>query len=90
VGKHAAPEGAARHPLVSEALAARPEQELGAHSEDAARDSEVGWPGAPAPEGGGLGWPADLPAAGSQAAATSAERAQPRGWRRFFGLSRVA
>jgi len=90
VGKHAAPEGAAPHPLVSEALAARPEHPPGAHSEDAARDGGLGWPGSPAPDGGGLGWPADLPSAGSPAGEQSAVGAQPRGWRRFFGLSRVA
>jgi hypothetical protein len=90
VGKHAAPEGAAPHPLVSGAMAARPERTPGAHSQDTSREGGLGWPGSPPPEGGRVGWPADLPAAGSQAGKASAERAQPRGWRRFFGSSRVA
>jgi hypothetical protein len=75
---------------VSDALAARPERTRGAHSEEAAREGELGWPGAPAREGGGLGWPADRSAAESQPGEAPAEPAQRRGWRRFFGVSRVA
>jgi hypothetical protein len=55
VGKHAAPEGASSDPIVADALAHRPAQ--AAHH--AAVEGPVGWPGAPAREGGGLGWPAD-------------------------------
>jgi hypothetical protein len=89
VGKHAAPDGAARHPLVSDALASRQDRR-GAHSEDAAREGGLGWPDAPAPEGGGLGWPGDLPTGDSEDAQEPAAPTSRGGWRRFFGLGRVA
>lgn len=97
VGKHEAADGSTPDPIVAEALAHRPTGAVH-HAADAAEtpatetpaaetpaaetpaaESPVGWPGAPAPEGGGLGWPADATAAPA-----------PRGWRRLFGLSRVA
>jgi hypothetical protein len=91
VGKHAAPDGASAHPLVAAALASRGD-EGGTHREGGERPgggSEVGWPAAPAPEGGGLGWPAD--AGTAQAAVVPVGRpVLRRGWRRLFGASRVA
>jgi hypothetical protein len=93
VGKHAAPEGASADPIVAEALAHRSTRPV----HHAAAEGTVGWPGTPAPEGGGLGWPADL---GSAEAAGNGEvdraRVEPappvtrRSWRRLFGVSRVA
>ena len=74
VGKHAAPDGAAPHPLVSEALA----QPHGFPRWGAQR-GETGWGGRlrRPPEDGGLGWPADLPTAESQAGGTPAGRGCP-------------
>jgi hypothetical protein len=86
VGKHAAPDGAAPHPLVSEALAQRTESPGGAHSEG----SGLGWPAPPPPDDGGLGWPGDLPTAESHVGGSPAGVAARRGWRRFFGLRHVA
>jgi hypothetical protein len=92
VGKHAAPEGASAHPLVTAALASRPS--AGAHSHDGQGEggsSEVGWPAPPAPGGGGLGWPADAENHGAAAPEAPATVAPVlRGWRRLFGASRVA
>jgi hypothetical protein len=95
VGKHAAPDGASAHPLVAAALASRGD-EGGSHREGQERPgsgSEVGWPAPPAPEGGGLGWPAD--AGKAQAAAvpvtrTILRRGWPRVVRGLFGAGRVA
>jgi hypothetical protein len=98
VGKHAAPEGASADPIVAEALAHRSTPAV----HHAAGEGPVGWPGTPAPEGGGLGWPAD--ADGAEAAGNGAvdggevdrapeEPAPPvarRSWRRLLGVSRVA
>jgi len=90
VGKHAAPEGGSPHPLVVAARASRA-SEGGSHREGEERvgsGSEVGWPAAPAPEGGGLGWPAD--AGKPQAQDTVVRPIRRRGWRRLFGAGRVA
>jgi hypothetical protein len=98
VGKHAAPEGASADPIVAEALAHRSTPAV----HHAAVEGPVGWPGTPAPEGGGLGWPADVD--GAEAAGNGAvdggevdhapeEPAPPvarRSWRRLLGVSRVA
>jgi hypothetical protein len=93
VGKHAAPDGASAHPLVAAALASRGDGS-GTHREGDERpgtESEVGWPVPPAPEGGGLGWPADAGEEQSEAAAEPVTRpVLRRGWRRVFGLGRVA
>jgi hypothetical protein len=92
VGKHAAPEGASADPIVADALAHRSSPAVH-HS---AAESPVGWPGTPAPEGGGLGWPADAdrPEAGSGEVDRALEVPAPpvarRGWRRLLGISRVA
>jgi len=95
VGKHAAPEGAAPHPLVSEALAHRTERARGsategAASEGAASEGEVGWPGPPVPDGGGLGWPKDVATADSRTVEKPVAPVLRGRWRRFFGASRVA
>ena len=96
MGKHAAPEGSAVHPLVAGALARR--AATGADEPDeptpAERTGPVGWPAPPVPGGGGLGWPGrdsadvapeDMPAAGAEAPA-----AAPRGWRRLFRVRPAA
>jgi hypothetical protein len=88
VGKHAAPDGAATDPIVSDALAQRLGQIRPAPSAGPTGEGVPGWPGPPPPEDpGGLGWPGDLKEADAHAPQTSAAR---RGWRRFFGSSRVA
>ena len=87
MGKHAAPEGAAADPIVADALARRSSPAV----HRTATEGPVGWPGIPAPEGGGLGWPAD--AGGSDGDGAPAEPAPPvtrRSWRRLLGLSRAA
>jgi hypothetical protein len=99
VGRHAARDGGSADPIVAEALALRPETG-GAHRAElprAAAESPVGWPGTPAPEGGGLGWPGDLTdVAGADAAGAdplpevSGSPVVRRGWRRLFRVSRVA
>lgn len=85
MGKHAAPEGASADPIVADALAHRP---AGA-AHHAAVQGPVGWPGAPAEEGGGLGWPADAGATDDADADGAAEEPAPapaRGsWRRLLG-----
>jgi hypothetical protein len=90
VGKHAAPERASADPIVAEALAHRSAPAV----HHAAAEGPVGWPGMPAPEGGGLGWPADAGVADSAEADRAPEEPAPpvvrRGWRRLIGLSRVA
>jgi len=87
VGKHAAPEGASADPIVAEALAHRSTPAV----HHAAVEGPVGWPGTPAPEGGGLGWPADVD--GAEVDRAPEEPAPPvarRSWRRLLGVSRVA
>jgi hypothetical protein len=98
VGKHAAPEGASADPIVAEALAHRSAPPV----HHAAAESPVGWPDPPAPEGGGLGWPADADSAkagqngavdGGAVDRTPEQPAPPvarRSWRRLLGVSRVA
>ncbi|MGY1801967.1 hypothetical protein ACI78T_01645 [Blastococcus sp. SYSU D00922] len=96
MGKHAAPEGATADPIVADALAHRPPG--AAHH--AAVQGPVGWPGTPAEEGGGLGWPADLGGDGADEDDSASEEPAPpapapaaaarRGWRRLLGTSRVA
>jgi len=87
VGKHAAPEGASADPIVAEALASRSRSAV----HHAAVEGPVGWPGPPAPEGGGLGWPAD---AGRTEDGNAAQEPAPpvarRSWRRLLGLGRAA
>ena len=83
MGKHAAPEGSSADPIVAQALAHRPPSAV----HHAAVEGPVGWPGSPAREGGGLGWPADAVDGDSE---EPAPPAAPRGWRRLFGLSRAA
>ncbi len=96
MGRHAAADGVPTpHPLVAEALAARP-GEGGTHRDGGEQaggsrspgSDEVGWPAAPAPGGGGLGWPAD--AEDSAAGEPVRPPAARRGWRRLLGGSRVA
>jgi hypothetical protein len=99
VGKHAAPDGDSADSIVAEALVHRPETG-GVHRAElprAAGESPVGWPGTPAPEGGGLGWPGDLTdVAGAEAAEADPVPEEPgspvarRGWRRLFRVNRVA
>jgi hypothetical protein len=90
VGKHAAPEGASADPIVADALAHRSTPPV----HHAAVEGPVGWPGTPAPEGGGLGWPADAAPTGSADGDSAPEEpAQPvvrRSWRRLLGAGRVA
>ncbi|HZB18435.1 MAG TPA: hypothetical protein VE463_01255 [Blastococcus sp.] len=98
MGKHAALEGASADPIVAEALAHRSTPAV----HHAAAEGPVGWPGTPAPEGGGLGWPADLDIAeaaqngavdGGEVDSVPVEPAPPvarRSWRRLLGVSRVA
>jgi hypothetical protein len=89
VGKHTAVEGASADPIVADALASRATGAGGVHHADSARaegESGLGWPAPPAPGGGGLGWPADA----TDALSESAPPVARRGWRRLFGLSRVA
>jgi hypothetical protein len=64
VGKHAAADGDARHPVVAAALARRAVELAGAHRGDTQRiQGNLGWPGEAPAGGGGLGWPGDLPPA---------------------------
>ena len=85
MGKHAAPEGASADPIVADALASRSTRAV----HHAAAEAPVGWPGTPAPEGGGLGWPADADRSEVDGAPEQAPAAGRR-WRRLLGLSRVA
>jgi hypothetical protein len=88
VGKHSAPEGASADPIVADALAARSTSAV----HHAAGESPVGWPAAPAPERGGLGWPADI-RSGDDAGSAPEEPGPPvarRSWRRLLGLDRAA
>jgi hypothetical protein len=95
VGKHAAPDGAAAHPLVAAALAQRAAGISGSRREDAAepaREGGLGWPDPPRPGGGGLGWPGKDPVEGVESAAAeeSASATSRRGWRRLFRLGSAA
>jgi hypothetical protein len=93
VGKHAAPEGSAVHPIVADALARRAETAADGHGEptSAGRSGPVGWPAPPAPGGGGLGWPARDRTDAHPAVPPAAEPpAAQRGWRRFFRLRAAA
>ena len=87
VGKHAAPEGSAVHPLVADALARRSPEGTDAEADPAERSGRVGWPAPPAPGGGGLGWPGEEPA--QDRGPRSGAQAQ-RGWRRLFRLRPAA
>ena len=101
VGKHAAPDGSAVHPLVADALARRASGGADGQGEQAPaeRTGRVGWPAPPAPGGGGLGWPGEEPAqdvtaqpgavAPSGAPSVAPSSAQ-RGWRRLFRLGSAA
>ena len=88
MGKHAAPEGSAVHPLVAGALARRAADGADRHGEGAPeeRTGRVGWPEPPAPGGGGLGWPGGDPAE----AVASPPPVSQRGWRRLFRLRPAA
>jgi hypothetical protein len=93
VGRHAAADGAAVHPVVAAALARRATGlSSGRHGDLRADDthSNVGWPAGDDEEpssGGPTGWPGGMTEqAPPQAPAVPA---RPRGWRRFFG-SRAA
>lgn len=81
MGKHAAPEGSAVHPLVAGALARRAEEATEEQSA-AERTGPVGWPVPPAPGGGGLGWPGREPAGAPPVDEVPA--VVQRGWRRLF------
>jgi hypothetical protein len=62
VGRHAASDGSAVHPLVAEGLARRADGDAqGAHRDEppSPREGGLGWP-APPNRGRGLGWPGDL------------------------------
>jgi hypothetical protein len=91
VGKHAAPDGSAVHPLVADALARRASGGTDGQREQepAERTGRVGWPAAPAPGGGGLGWPGGEPADAGVTSVADVPMAQ-RGWRRLFRLRSVA
>jgi len=93
VGRHAAADDAAVHPVVAAALARRaaglPSGRHGALRAESTQ-SNVGWP-AKTDEGpstgGSTGWPGGMTGPSRQQAAVAPAR--PRGWRRFFG-SRAA
>ena len=90
MGKHAAPDGSAAHPLVAAALARRQSEAASSHREGAPdHDGAVGWPGPP-PGDSRVGWPAK----DSEQDSTRADSAQavlpPRGWRRFFRVRAAA
>jgi hypothetical protein len=88
VGKHAAPEGSAVHPLVARALARRTDEAAEGQPPDE-RTGPVGWPAPPVPGGGGLGWPGREPEGAAAPPAAEVPAADPpvvvqRGWRRLF------
>jgi hypothetical protein len=58
MGKHAATDHSAVHPLVAEGLTHRPAAAVGAHREGAPgiREGALGWPGEP-PGDAPIGWP---------------------------------
>ena len=87
MGRHAAAESGAVHPLVAAALAHRPAETAGAHREDQHRPGHggnVGWPGAPRPGGGGVGWPGQPSTDGGSGPAEEPAPATGRRWLRFF------
>ncbi|MCW2742986.1 MAG: uncharacterized protein JWR45_3408 [Blastococcus sp.] len=102
MGKHSAADGDSADPIVAAALGSRAAESHAVHSADeppVTEEGPVGWPGAPAPGGGGLGWPADAgserdPAVPAEADgdAMAGPGAPPvrRSWRRLFGAGRVA
>jgi hypothetical protein len=104
MARHEAPDGAASHPLVAEALSRRAAAGGGARHERTplpGTEGPIGWPG-PDPDEGGepIGWPGGLPSSpgGEQHPAQDDEPAEPvprdsarpRGWRRLLGRSRAA
>ena len=91
MGKHAAPEGSAAHPLVAAALARRQSAMAGSPEQDdgAARDGAVGWPGPP-PGDSRVGWPSKDAAEDSARADSPAAVPPQRGWRRFFRVRAAA
>ncbi|MGY1703081.1 hypothetical protein ACI79C_00770 [Geodermatophilus sp. SYSU D00697] len=93
MGRHAAADGAAVHPVVAAALARRAEgMPSGRHGDLRAEGtrSNVGWPArtdeGPS-TGGSTGWPGGMTDPAPQR--PPAAPARPRGWRRLFG-SRAA
>jgi hypothetical protein len=95
VGRHAAADGGAVHPLVAAALAHRPAEVAGVNRHARLDEgSGLGWPG-PTSSEGGLGWPGSVST--THAADDSGDTADPedpadepvppapRGWRRLFG-----
>ena len=97
MGRHAAGDGAAVHPLVAAALEQRPtagEPSRPRHLHSAAtaadeRQGGLGWPGEPG-DGTGLGWPAAGEAGATDPMSPAGHPVeQPptrrRGWRRLFG-----
>ncbi|MGY1641173.1 hypothetical protein ACI782_08555 [Geodermatophilus sp. SYSU D00703] len=93
MGRHAAADGAAVHPVVAAALARRAAgSPSGRHGDLRAETTHtnVGWPGRTDEEpssGNPTGWPGGMTEQSPQRA--PAPPARPRGWRRFFG-SRAA
>jgi hypothetical protein len=89
VGRHAAVDGSAVHPVVADALARRPADAApGRHGALRAETTEsgLGWPGTTTTHEG-LGWPGGMSAPPRQDAAPAESPqgpARPRGWRRFF------
>ena len=61
MGKHAAADGSSVDPLIADALTHRPPDTVGAPRHgaqpSATGEGEVGWPGEPPADNGGLGWP---------------------------------
>ena len=99
MGRHAAPEGSAVHPIVAGALARRAADGPDGYGEQAPaeRTGPVGWPAPPAPGRGGLGWPGRDPGRGQAEAgpedggpSAEASAAAQRGWRRLFRLRPAA
>ena len=99
MGRHAASEGSAVHPIVAGALARRTAESADGHGEQAPVEGTgpVGWPAPPAPGGGGLGWPSGDPAPAGledgraeRAPSDAASPAAQRGWRRLFRLRPAA
>lgn len=93
MGRHEADDGAARHPLVEEALHRRPPDAAhGAHEASPlpGRPGPIGWPGADPDRGGEpVGWP-NGPEHEQGTAAAERGGAAPRGWRRLLGRPSAA
>jgi hypothetical protein len=103
MARHEAPDGAASHPLVAEALSRRAAAGGGVHRERAqlpGTEGPIGWPG-PDPDEGGepIGWPGGLPGTpGAEHPVQDDQPAEPaprvsdgpRGWRRLLGRTRAA